>query len=122
MRAFIIFLLLRMSPLWCAESVFIIIHGTWGLESNWYMPGGDCFITLEKTVSVRNSAVVPFCWSGGCGHASRLTAAHNLVKLIKTYDTTVASYLIAHSHGGNVATLASQILGQDECNNHKIRA
>jgi len=108
-------------PLQCAESVFIIIHGTWGLESNWYMPGGDFFDTLESIVCVKDSAVVPFCWSGGCGHESRLKAAHNLVKLIKTYDPSIAIYIIAHSHGGNVGTLASQILSCDKCNKHKIR-
>jgi hypothetical protein len=105
----------------CADSVFIVIHGTWGLESEWYMPGGDFFDALECTVSTKNSAVVPFCWSGGAGHESRVKAAHNLAKLIATYDKHVAIYLVAHSHGGNVATLASQILSRDECNKHRIR-
>ncbi len=105
-----------------ADSVFIIIHGTWGLNSDWYMPGGDFFDTLEDTVSIKSSAVVPFCWNGGCGHESRVRAAHNLVKLITTYDKNVAIYLIGHSHGGNVATLASQLLSKDANNKYRIRA
>lgn len=105
-----------------ADSVFIIVHGTWGSESNWYMPGGDFFDTLENTVSIKSSAVVPFCWSGGCGHQSRVRAAHNLSKLIAAYDKNIAVYVIGHSHGGNVATLASQLLSKDGSNKYRIRA
>ncbi len=108
--------------LYSASSVFIVVHGTWGANTNWYMPGGEFFDTLEHTVYKKNSAVVPFCWSGGCGHASRLRAAHNLVKLIKAYDKSIAVYLVAHSHGGNVCMLASQLLGEDFHNKHRIRA
>ena len=109
-------------PLTCADSVFIVIHGTWGLESEWYMPGGDFFDALERTVSPKNSAVVPFCWNGGAGHESRIKAARSLAKLIATYNDDVALYLIAHSHGGNVAAIASQILACDGHNKYRIRA
>jgi hypothetical protein len=109
-------------PLVCADSVFIVIHGTWGLESEWYMPGGDFFDALERTVSTKNSAVVPFCWNGGIGHESRVKAAHSLAKLIAAYNDDVALYLIAHSHGGNVAAIASQILACDGRNKRRIRA
>ena len=105
-----------------AESVFILIHGTWGADSAWYAPKGDFFEALEHTVSKKESAVVPFRWSGGCGHEARVKAAHSLAKLIKTYDPSVALYVIAHSHGGNVATLASHILAEDKENKHHIRA
>jgi hypothetical protein len=105
-----------------AQSVFILIHGTWGADCSWYVPKGDFFDALEQTVCKKNSAVVSFRWSGGAGHDARIKAAHNLAKLIKTYDSKVAIYIVAHSHGGNVATLASNILGQEEDNKHYIRA
>jgi hypothetical protein len=105
-----------------ADSVFIVIHGTWGLESEWYMPGGDFFDSLECVVSQKNSAVVPFCWNGGLGHESRMKAAHNLAKFIATYNDDVAIYVVAHSHGGNVAMLASHILARNGRNKHRIRA
>ena len=70
---------------------------------------GDFFEALEETVCEKNSVVVPFRWSGGCGHDSRVKAAQNLVKLIKTYDEKTAIFIIAHSHGGNVVNLASHI-------------
>ena len=104
------------------SSVFILIHGTWGAECSWYVPNGDFFDALENTVSTKNSAVVSFRWSGGCGHDSRVKAAQNLVKLIKTYDIDTPIFLVAHSHGGTVAVLASQLLAEEKDNKHRIRA
>lgn len=105
-----------------AQSVFILIHGTWGADCSWYVPEGDFFEALEETVCEKNSVVVSFRWSGGCGHDSRVKAAQNLVKLIKTYDESTAIFIIAHSHGGNVVTLASHLLAQEEDDKHHIRA
>ena len=104
------------------SSVFILIHGTWGAECSWYVPNGDFFDALETTVSEKNSVVVSFRWSGGCGHESRVKAAQSLVKLIRTYDVDTAVFVIAHSHGGTVAILASQLLAQEVGNKHHIRA
>lgn len=103
-----------------AKSVFIIIHGTWGADSAWYMPKGDFFEALEQTVYKKNSSVVPFRWSGGAGHEARLQAAQNLVKLIRTYNPNIALYVVAHSHGGNVAMLASHMLEEEKNNKHHI--
>src|SRR6266852_2690813 len=88
------------------SSILILIHGTWGADCDWYLPRGDFFEALEQTVSEKNSVVVSFRWSGGCSHEARINAAHSLVKLIKTYSISTAVFIIAHSHGGNVATLA----------------
>src|SRR5260221_5822102 len=99
-----------------AQSVFILIHGTWGADCSWYVPEGDFFVALEETVSDKKSVVVPFRWSGGCEHESRVKAAQNLVKLIKTYDENTSIFIIAHSHGGNVATSASHMLAHEEDN------
>ena len=114
-------LLLSVSVFLQAQSVFIIIHGTWGADAAWYVPKGDFFDALEQTVCKKNSSVYSFRWSGGAGHEARVTAAHSLVKLIRTYHPSVAIYIIAHSHGGNVAALASHML-EEEGNKHRIRA
>lgn len=111
-----------MAPFIKAQSVFILIHGTWGADGSWYVPEGDFFQALEATVCDKKSVVVPFRWSGGCGHESRLKAAQSLIKLIKTYDENTSIFIIAHSHGGNVVTLASHFLAQEEDNKHTIRA
>ena len=121
-KAFFFVCVLSMALCAQAQSVFILIHGTWGADCTWYVPTGDFFQALEEAVCEKNSVVVPFRWSGGCGHDARVQAAQNLVKLIKTYDEKTAVYIIAHSHGGNVVTMASQFLAQEEGNNHHIRA
>ncbi|HSC25112.1 MAG TPA: alpha/beta hydrolase [Candidatus Babeliales bacterium] len=105
-----------------AQSVFIIIHGTWGADCSWHSPKGDFFDALENAVCQKNSAVVSFRWSGGCGHESRVKAANNLIKLIKTYAIDTPLFIIAHSHGGTVAVLASQFLAQEQDNKYKICA
>jgi hypothetical protein len=120
--AIIFVFVLFMPMLTEAKSVFILIHGTWGADCAWYAPQGDFFDALEDTVCEKNSDVVPFRWSGGCGHESRIKAAYHLVKLIKTYDPSTAIFVIAHSHGGNVAILASHFLAEEEGNKHHIRA
>lgn len=105
-----------------AESVFILVHGTWGADCTWYVAQGDFFDSLEQVVSKKDSTVVSFRWSGGCSHEARVKAAQSLVKLIQTYDTSVAIYIVAHSHGGNIAAIASHMLSQDETNQHHVRA
>lgn len=105
-----------------AKSVFILVHGTWGADCAWYMPKGDFFEALEEVVSKKNSSVVSFRWCGGAGHSARFKAGQNLAKLIETYDDSTVVYVIAHSHGGSVAALASHMLAQEENNKHRIRA
>jgi len=119
----ILFLLLKMhAQIEKPSSVFILIHGTWGAECSWYVPNGDFFNAIETTVSEKDSVVVSFRWSGGCGHESRIKAAQSLVKLIKTYHVDMAIFVVAHSHGGTVAVLASHLLAQELDNKHHIRA
>ena len=118
----LIFVFLALSnPIIHAHTVFIIIHGTWGSNSNWYTPKGDFFEALEKTVQKNNGTVVPFRWNGSNNHFERVKAAESLVKLVQTYDTKTTSLsIVAHSHGGNVALLASHILAQETKNNAHI--
>lgn len=97
------------------HTVFIIIHGTWGSEAAWYTPEGDFFTSLEATAQMEKAAVIPFCWSGSNNYEARNKAAKNLSKLIESYDAHTKIILIGHSHGGNVALLASQLLST-----HKI--
>jgi len=84
------------------------------------MPGGNFFNMLEKTVQKHNAHVTSFRWSGKNTHEARQQAAQSLVKLIQTYDLSTDICLIGHSHGGNVCTLATQLLGQDITNKHRI--
>ncbi len=102
-----------------ARTVCIFIHGTWGIESPWYLPGGDFFETFtESAQHYEPCHSVSLSWSGKNTHQARLLAAHQLVRLIKSYSPKTSFIIIAHSHGANVAFLASSILY--EYNNHQI--
>lgn len=103
-----------------SHSVYIIVHGTWSANTAWYAPGGDFFDTLEKVAQKNNAHVAAFRWCGSNTHKARQKAAQNLAKLIQTYPLDTHIYLIGHSHGGNVCTLASQLLAQDMTNKHRI--
>jgi hypothetical protein len=74
------------------------------------MPGGDFFDVLEKSAVECGGSVTPFSWSGANSNDARDQAAKNLAKLIDTYSSSVRIIVVAHSHGGNVALLASDKL------------
>lgn len=93
-----------------AGTLIILIHGTWGTSSDWHQPGGHFHDMLEMQAQKYGACVVPFCWSGSNSNQARETAAHSLVNLIKSYPTKQQFYVVAHSHGGNVAALASQLM------------
>src|SRR5437762_9800343 len=97
-----------------SHQVYIIVHGTWGLETTWYMPGGDFFDALEISAKEHNATVVPFSWTGKNNIQARQKAAQNVAKLIETYDKATEIIVIAHSHGGNVAIIASHLLQKNK--------
>ncbi len=95
-------------------TIFIVIHGTWGSDTTWYAPGGDFFDALEISAQKEKSSVVPFMWSGYNSNEARLQAAHNLARLIETYDSATPIIIVAHSHGGTVALLASHLITKNK--------
>jgi hypothetical protein len=97
-----------------SHQVYIIVHGTWGLEKTWYVPGGDFFDALEISAKEHNATVVPFSWTGKNSIQARQKAAQNLTKLIETYDKATEITVIAHSHGGNVTIIASHLLHKNK--------
>ncbi len=102
--------------------IYILIHGTWSTEATWSMPEGDFFDELVKSTAKSNAVIIPYNWSGKLSHVSRLQAAKGLAQIIQSYPVGTDIYVVGHSHGGNVAILASQILGKDRYNKHTIRA
>lgn len=104
------------------SGVIIIVHGTWGIDSPWCKPGGEFFDSLEKSAQQFNKKVISYLWPGYLNHESRELAAQGLVKLIQSYPSDMSITLVAHSHGGNVSILASQILDADSTNKHTIDA
>lgn len=97
-----------------SHTVFIIIHGTWGSEMEWYTPHGYFFDTLEQSAFLTNAVVTPFQWSGKNSIQERNKAALNLAKLIETYEKTTKIIIAAHSHGGTVALLAANLIQKNK--------
>ncbi|HEV2916507.1 MAG TPA: alpha/beta hydrolase [Candidatus Babeliales bacterium] len=109
-----------MSPI--IHTIFILIHGTWGADSSWYKPDGDFFEALNAKCTVQHAMVIPFRWSGYNNDVARKQAAQDLAALVKRYDAATRICMVGHSHGGNVAILASHICAQNSDRHRSIDA
>lgn len=89
----------------------IVIGGTWYKEKDWLeSKEGKAFIaTVEKQFGEK-AVFWTKDWDGGDNKKSRAAAAKALSEFIKNYKFADGEKLniVAHSHGGNVAFLASQ--------------
>jgi pimeloyl-ACP methyl ester carboxylesterase len=125
MKKICLYLILLASALANAAGnpLYIVIHGTWSSDKDWHLPGGDFFDELVKSSLKHNfnASVISYNWSGKLSHLSRMQAAKGLARLIQSYPLDTPIHVVSHSHGGNVALLASQILGRDRYNKHKIQ-
>jgi len=94
------------------NSVAILIHGTWGINSAWHQPGDLFYETLKTNLAQAQIKLINFNWSGQLCYAKRQAAGLNLANLIKSYPADTSFIMITHSHGGNVGIIASQNLTQ----------
>jgi hypothetical protein len=105
-----------------ASHATVLVAGTWALNSLWWKPGGifHTYLTgvlppLPRTVPGSAGATWSPCyaagdfysWSGGYSDAARALAAADLVQWVNGHSAAGLD-LITHSHGGNVAMLATQ--------------
>lgn len=87
------------------KSHVILVHGTFARKADWINPGSlicDRFIDQE---------VIRFRWSGRNSHKRRHLASLQLSHLLQqdiVDHPQVPRFIIAHSHGGNVALRAIQ--------------
>lgn len=89
-------------------STWILVHGTWAQNQKWWQPGGDFHEYFKAQVGGDlYSASDKFSWSGGYSDAARLDGATRLLHWAADHQLSSLE-LIAHSHGGNVAMLATQ--------------
>lgn len=92
-----------------AKPFYVIIHGTWCRPFSWHMPGGDFYDALVHATD--SISVSFFIWSGNNNHQDRIKAAQQLVEhLAICVPPNAELTIIAHSHGANVAILASHIM------------
>ncbi len=89
-----------------SECQIVLVHGTFGQESNWFRRGSHFRINLDRKLN--ESGISPifseFVWSGKNGHEARHDASRCLAEqLAKTkLGEHYTTYVIAHSHGGNI--------------------
>lgn len=104
------------------QTVFIVVHGTWANHCSWYQPEGDFFLALEQSAAHIGARLVSFCWDSKNTHEARLRAARQLEKLIMSYGPGTNINVVSHSHGANVANLASQLLARHSDRHIHVKA
>jgi hypothetical protein len=84
-----------------------VVHGTWAGEASWTKADSPFCRTLNDANVVD---IAPFRWSGRNSSAERLRASQDLAQWLKQRFLRwpdCAHFVVAHSHGGNVAILAA---------------
>jgi hypothetical protein len=88
--------------------VIILVHGTWALGSEWHRPNSDFVTSLMSALPIGKGPyqLDRFLWAGGTSLIDRKRAITGLTNHLfrsTTKHAGVPHFLIAHSHGGNVA-------------------
>jgi hypothetical protein len=94
-----------------ADSLSVVIHGTWATNEEWWRPGGDFFDYLRRELRIADvyAGEKPFRWSGLNRDQDRRAAAQALFEWIRDHAKTKSLSIYAHSHGANVAMLATRL-------------
>ncbi len=89
------------------QSESIIIHGTFARPSTWWRPGAPFhqFLSVDVVPDLY-AGPAPYSWSGVWSLPARQRAAHQL--LAWTHGQPV-NHVFAHSHGGNIALMATHL-------------
>ena len=81
--------------------VVTLIHGTFARKASWIQPGSTLQTSLQMKLG-GSVEFIPYQWSGGNSHKSRLDAGHKLAHFMQNTIATYPQsehYIIAHSHG-----------------------
>ena len=107
-----------------AQEVWILIHGTFGSQGAWYQKDGEFYESLKKGAYNKGKLkkICAYTWSGRLKPAERFNAALDFLDFLtnNTVPTDTIN-IIAHSHGGNVAIMASQLFKKYNMQ-HKINS
>jgi hypothetical protein len=90
-----------------AEYVVTLVHGTWADTKGWVARGS--FLRRELERGLRSVAFRRFSWTGANTHAARIAGGARLALFIRDGHAQYPDakhFVIAHSHGGNVALYA----------------
>lgn len=85
------------------ERTVTLVHGTHAQHAAWMQPGKDL---PDRLADLAGTALYRFCWRGRNRHGDRLEASvelrQHLSGLLRKFPKA-KHYVVAHSHGGNVA-------------------
>src|SRR5262249_2262636 len=94
--------------------LIILLHGTWGGASPWAIPEQSL---LTRSLSKRLTTDLDFrrfSWSGANRPSARIEAADRLANELRSelsaHDRPI--FVLAHSHGGNIAVRAFEALSE----------
>jgi pimeloyl-ACP methyl ester carboxylesterase len=90
-----------------AKSMTLLIHGTWAATASWWKKNSPFWNYINQITHNVYAGDDPFFWSGANDHKARVLAADALLTWLDQHPSEHLT-IIAHSHGGNVALLASE--------------
>jgi hypothetical protein len=94
----------------------LLVHGTWGRKSAWVVPERSSLVKALRSRLTTDIEYRKFPWSGVNQPRARLTAASQLTEVIQsellTQNRTI--FILAHSHGGNIADRAINSLSTEQ--------
>ncbi|MFL9910427.1 alpha/beta fold hydrolase [Paraburkholderia sp. RL17-337-BIB-A] len=104
------------------KPLVFLVYGTWATRSLWAIPDRSKLVTALRSRVTQVLEFRRFCWSGANKQNSRLEAADRLANEMRLALSSSASpiFVLAHSHGGNIAVRAFETLSQLEQRNVKI--
>ena len=85
----------------------VLVHGTFAPNAEWTHP--DSYLCSALRTRFPSAEFLPFNWSGRNSHSARIAAGKQLgefIRRLKNERPDRPCYVIAHSHGGNVALYA----------------
>jgi hypothetical protein len=88
--------------------VITTVHGTFARKAKWIQP--DSLLCKSLKTSLRGEVIIaPFIWSGRNSISGRARATRQLQEQLRrsmSEHPSARHYVVAHSHGGNVAMYA----------------
>ena len=90
------------------QAILHLVHGTFAKDAEWIHPDSPLAETVSHSLG-DNAHIEPFNWSGDNSHKARETAGIALADKIRNCNQRnpgSPQYIVAHSHGGNVAAYA----------------
>ena len=89
--------------------VLTLVHGTWSSTTGWVAAGSFLRRELEHRLAPADVRFREFAWTGRNTHAARTDAGDRLAEFIRSGHALYPDarhFVVAHSHGGNVALYA----------------